>query len=287
MLAYGDMFVTRFAPSPTGLLHLGHAFSALTAFDAARRTKGTFILRIEDTDAGRCRREFETAIYEDLAWLGIEWSDGSDCQTARRQSEHMHEYGAVLDRLVGLGVMYKCFKTRKDLLADIAHAPHVPVEAYRGGPLTTQVEAEKIAAGEPFAWRLSLSEAKGYLGDTWSGLGCVIDGEWTLIDPARLGDAVLARKEFPTSYHLASVWDDAQAGITDVIRGVDLIDAPHLHVLLQALLNLPTPNYHHHRLILNDTGKRLAKRDQSVTLAALRGAGVTPDDIRARLGLSR
>jgi glutamyl-Q tRNA(Asp) synthetase len=276
------MFVTRFAPSPTGLLHLGHAFSALRAFDAAQAARGRLILRIEDTDAGRCRPEFEAAIYEDLAWLGVEWVSG-----VRRQCEHMNEYEAVLGRLIGLGVMYRCFKTRKELLADIAHAPHSQVEAYRGGPLSADQEASKIANGEAFAWRLSLDKSKDYLGEKWSSLGCMIDGEWTLINPARPGDAVLARKEFATSYHLASVWDDAQAGITDVIRGVDLIDAPHLHVLLQALLGLATPQYHHHRLILDDTGKRLAKRDQSVTLRAMRDAGLTPADIRARLGLGQ
>lgn len=276
------MFVTRFAPSPTGLLHLGHAYSALRAFDAARAARGRLVLRIEDTDAGRCRPEFEAAIYEDLAWLGIEWVSG-----IRRQCEHMNEYEAVLDRLIGLGVMYRCFKTRKELLADIAHAPHSQVEAYRGAPLSADQEASKIANGEAFAWRVSLDKSKDYLGDTWSSMGCMIDGEWTLIDPARLGDAVLARKEFPTSYHLASVWDDAQSGITDVIRGVDLVEAPHLHVLLQALLGLATPQYHHHRLILDDKGKRLAKRDQSVTLRAMRDAGLTPADMRARLGLNQ
>jgi glutamyl-Q tRNA(Asp) synthetase len=274
------MFVTRFAPSPTGLLHLGHAFSALEAFDAAREAGGRFILRIEDTDAGRCRLEFETATYEDLTWLGIDWEE-----PVRRQSDHMGTYQATLDRLIGLGVMYRCFKTRKDLLADIAHAPHDRIEAYRGSPLAGDIEAAKLASGQAFAWRLSLDCCRDLLGDRWSKLACEIDGVWTHLDPTRGGDAVIARKEFPASYHLASVHDDALVGITHVIRGIDLIEAPHLHVLLQTLLDLPTPIYRHHRLILDESGKRLAKRDHSVTLRALRDEGVTPADIRARLGL--
>jgi glutamyl-Q tRNA(Asp) synthetase len=274
------MFVTRFAPSPTGFLHLGHAFSALIAFDAARETEGRFLLRIEDTDAGRCRPEFEVAIYEDLAWLGIEWEE-----PVRHQSAHMGDYQAALDRLIGLGVMYRCFKTRKDLLADIAHAPHDRVEAYRGSALAGDIEAAKLALGEAFAWRLSLDRCRDVLGGRWNELVCEIDGVWTHIDSARAGDAVIARKEFPASYHLASVHDDALAGITHIIRGIDLVEAPHLHVLLQALLELPTPIYRHHRLILDEAGKRLAKRDQSVTLRAMRSAGVTPSDIRGQLGL--
>jgi glutamyl-Q tRNA(Asp) synthetase len=276
------MFVTRFAPSPTGLLHLGHAFSALTAFDAARAAGGRFILRIEDTDATRCRPDFENAIYEDLAWLGITWEE-----PVRRQSDHMADYAGALDRLLGLGVLYRCFKTRKDLMADIAYAPHAPVEAYRGAALAAELENEKLANGAAFAWRLSLRLAQAFLGETWSRLGCDVDGIWTLIDPARAGDAVMARKEFATSYHLASVWDDALQGVTHVIRGEDLMEAPHLHVLLQALLGLPTPKYIHHRLIVDDTGKRLAKRDHAVTLKAMRASGMTPSAVSDQLGIRR
>lgn len=274
------MFVTRFAPSPTGLLHLGHAFSALTAFDVAKASGGCFILRIEDTDSGRCRPEFEAAIYEDLAWLGIEWD-----QPVRRQSDHMAEYAHALDRLIDIGVMYRCFKTRKDLLIDIANAPHTAPEAYRGQALPRDIETAKIAAGEAFAWRLSLDKCEALLGNRWRELRAQIDGNTLHIDPTRAGDAVIARKEFLTSYHLSSVLDDAHQGVTHVIRGEDLIEAPHLHVLLQALLDLPTPVYQHHRLILDDDGKRLAKRNQSQTLRALREAGVSPRDIRQTLGL--
>jgi glutamyl-Q tRNA(Asp) synthetase len=276
------MFVTRFAPSPTGYLHLGHAFSALTAFDAAINAGGRFLVRIEDTDAGRCRAEFESAIYEDLAWLGLHWET-----PVRRQSAHMPEYSAALDRLIDMGVMYRCFKTRKDLLADIAHAPHGHIEPYRGDPLPRDLEAAKIASGEAFAWRLSLNACQAVLGLRWTDLGAEIDGTWTRVNPAIIGDAVIARKEFPASYHLASVVDDGLQGVTHIIRGEDLSEAPHLHVLLQVLLDIPTPIYQHHRLILDDDGKRLAKRNQAMTLRAMRDAGVTPSDIRQRLGFCR
>jgi glutamyl-Q tRNA(Asp) synthetase len=281
-LAYRPMFVTRFAPSPTGLLHLGHAFSAMTAFDAAQKAKGRFILRIEDTDFTRCRPEFEAAIYEDLAWLGLHWEE-----PVRRQSEHMDDYASALNRLTELGVMYRCFKTRKALLADIAYAPHQAQVAYHGAPLSRDEESSRIEGGEPYAWRLSMDKCARLLGDNWSKLQCEIDGIMTTLDPGRLGDVVIARKEFPASYHLASVCDDAAQGVSYVIRGEDLIEAPHLHVLLQKLLDLPTPKYIHHRLILDDQGKRLAKRNQSATLRAMREAGDTLQDIRARLGLAQ
>jgi glutamyl-Q tRNA(Asp) synthetase len=275
------MFVTRFAPSPTGLLHLGHAYSALFAYDAAMAAGGRFILRIEDIDVTRCKPEFEAAIYEDLAWLGIAWE-----APVRRQSNHMADYGKVLDHLIGMGVMYRCFKTRKEMLADSDSAPHDVALPYYGAALSAADEATKLAAGEAFAWRLSMQKCQQHLGAAWSQLGCMMDGAWTHLDPLRMGDVILARKEFPTSYHLASVYDDALQGITYVVRGQDLIDAPHLHVLLQKLLGLATPDYHHHRLILGDDGKRLAKRHQSVTLRVLRADGATPQDIRARLGLA-
>lgn len=274
------MFTTRFAPSPTGRLHLGHAFSALTAFDAAQEACGRFLLRIENTDITRCRDDYEAAISEDLAWLGLSWE-----YPVRRQSEHMADYAAALTKLSELGVLYRCFKTRKDLLADIAHAPHGATEAYRGAPLPPDLEDEKLASGAPFAWRLSLGRCEEVLGARWIELACEMDGQWTRLDPTREGDAIIARKEFPASYHLASVLDDAVQGISHVIRGEDLIGAPHLHVLLQALLDLPTPIYRHHRLILDHDGKRLAKRNQSETLAALRAGGATPAEIRRRLGL--
>jgi glutamyl-Q tRNA(Asp) synthetase len=274
------MFVTRFAPSPTGLLHLGHAYSALTAFGAARAAGGKLILRIEDTDDTRCRPHFEAAILEDLAWLGIVWEG-----PVRRQSAHMRDYARALRTLIDRELVYRCFKTRKDLAQASAQAPHTLGEIVRGGPLPTDEEAARLAANQPFAWRLWLDRARAHLGPRWTELSFSADGERHLCDPARLGDAILARKEFPASYHLASVHDDALAGITHVIRGDDLSEAAHLHVLLQALFDYPTPDYRHHRLILGADGKRLAKRDAAQSLQALRGAGATPADIRALLGL--
>jgi glutamyl-Q tRNA(Asp) synthetase len=274
------MFVTRFAPSPTGYLHLGHALSALTAFNAARGARGRFLLRIEDADQGRCRPEFEASILEDLAWLGIEWET-----PVRRQSEHMTDYEGALAGLMAKGVLYKCFKTRKEILADIANAPHGALDVVRGGPLPPADEAERVASGRPFAWRLWLDRCRDLLRRDWDSLGFESDGIWVKADPARLGDAILARKEFPASYHLASVHDDALQGVNHVIRGLDLEDAAHLHVLIQALLGLPTPRYRHHRLILGADGKRLAKRDRAETLRALRAAGRTAADVRAMLAL--
>lgn len=274
-------FVTRFAPSPTGRLHLGHAFSALTAFDAARAAGGRFLLRIEDLDQERARPEFEAAIYEDLAWLGVAWEE-----PVRRQSAHMAEYSAVLERLIAAGLVYRCFRTRKELVAESVAAPHGPTEAARPGPLSGEDEARRLAAGEAFAWRLSLDRCREHFGPAWDDLGFEADGRFVKAEPERLGDVVLARKAFPASYHLASVWDDALQGVTCVIRGEDLAEAAHLHVLLQAILGAPTPVYRHHRLIPGPDGKRLAKRDKAQTLAALRDSGVTPGHIRAQLGLA-
>lgn len=273
------MFVTRFAPSPTGYLHLGHAFSALTAFDAARAAGGHFLLRIEDIDQGRARPEFEAAIYEDLAWIGIAWDT-----PVRRQSEHMGEYERVLDGLIERGLLYRDFRTRREIAEAIASAPHGASEdVFRGEAIASNEEAEKVAAGAPFAWRLSLKKARAALGPSYFAL--VFEDETGVVraDPEKHGDVVLARKDFPTSYHLASVWDDALQGVTHVIRGDDLREAAHLHVPLQKLLGLPQPIYHHHRMILGEDGKRLAKRDQSTTLRALRESGKTPADVRALL----
>jgi glutamyl-Q tRNA(Asp) synthetase len=269
-------FVTRFAPSPTGYLHLGHALSALTAFDAARAAGGRFLLRIENIDQGRARPEFEAAIYEDLAWLGLEWEP-----PVRRQSEHMAEYGAALQSLIDHNLVYRCFRTRKEIAEATASAPHEAPEPFRGEALPPEEEAAKLEAGEPFAWRLSLKKARAALGPAYFAL--VFEDETGLVraEPERHGDVILARKDFPTSYHLASVWDDALQGVTHVIRGEDLRDAAHLHVLLQRLLDLPQPVYRHHRLVLGDDGKRLAKRDAAATLRALREAGKTPADVRA------
>jgi glutamyl-Q tRNA(Asp) synthetase len=270
-------FVTRFAPSPTGHLHLGHAFSALTALDAARASNGRFILRIEDIDQGRARPEFDAAIFEDLAWLGVEWEE-----PVRRQSEHMSEYARVLDDLIDRKLVYRCFRTRKEVAEAIASAPHGESgDVFRGEALDPVEEKEKLDAGESFAWRLSLKKARAALGPAYFTL--VFEDETGLVraEPEKHGDVVLARKDFATSYHLASVWDDAQQGVTHVIRGEDLRDAAHLHVLLQRLLDLPTPRYQHHRLILGEDGKRLAKRDSAATLRALREAGRSAEEVRA------
>ncbi len=276
-------FVTRFAPSPTGYLHLGHALSALTAFEAARAAGGRVLLRIEDIDAGRSRQEFEAAIFEDLAWLGLRWEE-----PVRRQSAHMAEYAAPLQSLIERNLVYRCFRTRKEIAEAIASAPHGAAdERFTGEALPPAEEAERLAAGDSFAWRLSLKKARAALGPAYFTL--VFEDESGLVraEPERHGDVVLARKDFGTSYHLASVWDDALQGVTHVIRGDDLREAAHLHVLLQRLLELPQPIYHHHRLVLGEDGKRLAKRDQSATLRAWREAGKTPADVRAILELEQ
>jgi glutamyl-Q tRNA(Asp) synthetase len=283
-------FVTRFAPSPTGPLHQGHALSALTAFDAARAAGGRFLLRIEDIDVTRARPEFEQAIYRDLAWLGAEWET-----PVRRQCEHLADYAQALDRLRERGLLYRCFRTRREIAEAITTAPHGPAEAqpFRGGPLAPDAEAARLAEGRAFAWRLSLDAARKALGDTWGKLtftedGAGPDGETGLVvaRPELHGDVILARKDVGVAYHLAVVVDDALQGISHVIRGRDLFEAAHIQRLLQALLGLPTPVYRHHRLLLGPDGKRLAKRNGAESLAALRERGVTPADLRAELGLS-
>lgn len=272
-------FVTRFAPSPTGYLHLGHAYSALAAFDAARAADGRFLLRIEDIDQRRARPEFEAAIFEDLAWLGLEWETN-----VRRQSEHMAAYEAVLKGLIERGLVYRCFRTRKEAAEAIASAPHgASDDVFRGEALPPDEEAERLARNEAFAWRLSLKKARAALGPAYFALMFEDETGPVRAEPDKHGDVVLARKDFPTSYHLASVWDDALQGVTHVIRGEDLREAAHLHVLLQKLLHLPTPRYQHHRLILGPDGKRLAKRDHAATLRGLREAGRSPEDVRSLL----
>ena len=282
------MFVTRFAPSPTGYLHRGHAFSALTAFDAARSADGRFLLRIEDIDAERCRPQYEAAIVEDLSWLGVEW-DGP----MRRQSDHLGAYRDALERLRARGLVYRCFRTRKEVAAAIGAAPHDDdPPPFAGGPEPEAAQQRRLDAGEPYAWRLSLAAAKSALGSAWDRLNFVEEGrgpngEHGLIraDPAREGDVILARKDMGVAYHLAVVVDDALQGVTHVIRGEDLHGATHVQRLLQALLGLPAPTYRHHRLILRPDGKRFAKRDTAETLRELRAAGTTPADLRGELGL--
>ena len=278
------MFVTRFAPSPTGGLHKGHAFSAKLAHDAARAADGRFLLRIEDTDFTRCRPEHEAAILEDLAWLGLTW-DGP----VRRQSEHRPDYDAALAQLRDMGVLYRCFRTRKELMALAGVAPQAgdptDARAFAGGPPDPEDEAERLAAGQPFAWRLSLSAAAARLGG-FDHLHWIEEGETPgrhTARPEALGDMVLGRKDIGAGYVIASVIDDAAQGVSHVIRGVDLVETTSVQRVLQALLGLPTPVYRHHRLLLAPDGKRLSKRDRAETLAALRDRGVTPADLRREL----
>jgi len=277
-------FITRFAPSPTGHLHLGHAFSAWTAFTAAREAQGRFLLRLEDIDTVRCKPEFVDAILEDLAWLGLEWGE-----PVRRQSEHFDQYETVLQRLRGLGVVYRCFKTRKEIMDDIARAPHGVGDVYRGPaePMSPDEEAERLHAGDAYAWRLSLDRCRDRLGDRFDAMRFVEEGKGEIrADPDPLGDAILARKDVGTSYHIAVVHDDALQGITHIVRGVDLYELTPLHVLLQTLLDLPTPVYRHHRLLTDERGERFAKRNKAATLRAMRDAGLTPDQVRARFDMT-
>ncbi len=281
------MCVTRFAPSPTGRLHKGHAFSALAAWTAAREAGGRFLLRIEDIDPTRCRPEFEAAILEDLAWLGL------DRETPmRRQSDHLADYAAVVADLDRRGLLYRCFRTRKDILDAIGDAPHGAADAARPGPHAPDEEACLLAGGGPFAWRLSLDRAREALGEArWNALSFVELGEGPggergriVARPQTAGDVVVARKDAGTAYHVAVTHDDALQGVTHVIRGQDLFEATHVQVLIQALMDWPTPVYRHHRLLTDETGRRYAKRDRAVTLAELRAAGLTPQALRAELG---
>lgn len=278
-------FVTRFAPSPTGHLHRGHAFSALTAWHAARDVGGRFLLRIEDIDQTRCRPQFEADMLEDLAWLSLDWE-----LPVRRQSEHMDDYAAALERLRAGGLLYRCFRTRKEIASAIESAPHGAMEAFRGAPLAPDEEARRLAEGAPYAWRLSLDAARDRLGGfqdlSFLEKGHGPNGEHGVIAlrPELGGDVVLARKDVGVAYHLAVTVDDALQGVTHVIRGQDLFEAAHVQRLLQALLDLPAPVYRHHRLLTGPDGKRFAKRDRAETLRELRSRGVTAQALRGELG---
>jgi glutamyl-Q tRNA(Asp) synthetase len=277
------MITTRFAPSPTGRLHLGHGFAALFAARAARAADGRFLLRLEDIDRTRCRPDFADAILDDLSWLGLRW-DGP----VRRQSEQFADYRAALERLAARALLYPCFCTRKDIQDEIAragHAPHGPDGALYPGicrGLAPAEAARRRAAGEPYALRLDMARAL----ETVNRPLDFTDREAGRIvaDPAQFGDVVLARKDVPTSYHLAVAVDDALQGVTLVTRGRDLLAATHVHRLLQALLALPVPDYHHHRLLTDASGQRLAKRADAASLASLRAAGADPAALRAQLG---
>ncbi len=275
---------TRFAPSPTGYLHIGHAYAALFAYEAARASGGAFHLRIEDIDAQRCRPEFEHAILEDLRWLGLGWAG-----TAMRQSDRMPVYAAALGRLFELGLVYPCFCSRKQIRAEVeeaGRAPHGPAgELVYPGICRRLDQAERDyrrAHGEPFAWRLDVGRALGLTGPLW---WYDIRGGWVAADPASHGDVVIARKDTPTSYHLAVTVDDAAQGVTLVTRGEDLFQATHVHRLLQALLELPTPSYYHHNLVADSGGARLSKRNRAVTVRHLRDSRRTPDDVWRMIGL--
>lgn len=277
------MIVTRFAPSPTGYLHLGHAFSALLAWRRAREVGGRFLLRLEDIDPTRCRPEYAAAILEDLAWLGLDW-DGE----VRVQSQHLADYCAALDRLAARDLLFPCFCTRADIQQSAA-APHTPdgTPLYPGTcrKLSAAERAARIAAGIPHAQRLDMQRA---LACVSTALTFQEDGEGSLpCHPERFGDVVLARKDAPASYHLCVTHDDALQGVTLVTRGADLKPATDLHRLLQSLMHWPTPRYAHHGLLTDDTGRRLAKRDRAATLRDLREAGQTPEQVRALIAAVR
>ncbi len=273
---------TRFAPSPTGYLHLGHAYAALFAEAAARAEGGRFIVRMEDIDVGRCRPSFDAAILDDLGWLGLSWDE-----PIRRQSEHLDDYATALDEMRHLGLLYPCFCTRKDIQAEIAaagQAPHGPDGPLYPGTCRTLSPGERerrTNEESPFALRLDMEKATALTGAlTWHLPG----GDPIKARPQVFGDVVLARKDVPTSYHLAVTVDDHLQGITVVTRGEDLYQATHVHRLLQALLGLKTPLYEHHRLLVGETGRRLAKRDQGLTLRALRQSGKSPAEVRRMVG---
>jgi glutamyl-Q tRNA(Asp) synthetase len=285
--------VFRFAPSPNGYLHLGHALSALTDFEMACAMAGRFLLRIEDIDAARCRQEFEHAILEDLAWLGIAWE-----QPVRRQSEHLAAYGAALAQLEAQGLIYPSFESRAEIARLVAerdaraHWPRDPdgVPLYPGNAkhLTADERASRIAAGEPYALRLDMNAAVARAGPlTWVEIGTdpKEEHETLMAQPEAWGDVVLARKDTPTSYHLSVVVDDALQGVTHVVRGQDLFQATSVHRLLQELLALPAPMYHHHRLILDGEGRKLSKSDDATALRELRAQGATPAAVRRTIGL--
>jgi glutamyl-Q tRNA(Asp) synthetase len=272
--------VFRFAPSPNGELHLGHAYSALFAERAAKESGGVFLLRIEDIDFTRCRPEFTAGIFTDLAWLGLSWPE-----PVRFQSSYLDDYAAAQDRLRDMGLLYPCFCTRKDVVAS-AHAFDPEGNVLYAGTcrkLSSSALEDLIAEGAPFSLRLDMEGAcrmspRLYFADQEQGE--------VAADPRRWGDVILARKDIPTSYHLSVVVDDAIQGVTHVTRGKDLYEATHIHRLLQALLGLPTPHYHHHKLITTSAGRKLAKSLHDPSLRMLRNSGVTPAELRECLGFA-
>ncbi len=267
------MIVTRFAPSPTGYLHLGHAFAAKFAYDKAKESGGRFLLRIEDIDPVRCKPEFTDVLMEDLDWLGLHW-DGEPLI----QSEHMDYYDSLLTRLKAEGLLYPCVCTRKDIEAEnarIGHAPHAGETAVYPG--TCRGKRLDLSRYDRYSWRLDVGKAMERI-DSPLTFCDETQGE-TLANPAIFGDIVLARKDTPASYHLCSVADDARQGVTLVTRGIDLFDSTHIHRLLQELLGFNTPKYVHHGLVCNENGQRLEKRNKAVTIRSLRENGLNPDEI--------
>jgi glutamyl-Q tRNA(Asp) synthetase len=285
--------VFRFAPSPNGYLHLGHAYSALLNFDLARRSGGRFLLRIEDIDVTRCKPEFETAIYQDLAWLGIAWQ-----QPVRRQSEHLAAYRDAVEKLSAQGLVYPGFESRAEIAKMVAQReaggswPRDPDGAplYPGAAklLSPDQRARKRESGAAYALRLDIAAACARAGDSsWVEHGEGPDGETGVVAtrPQAWGDVILARKETPTSYHLSVVIDDALQGVTEVVRGQDLFRSTSVHRLLQRLLDLPQPAYRHHRIVLDASGQKLSKSTEATGLRELRAGGATPADIRRAVGL--
>jgi glutamyl-Q tRNA(Asp) synthetase len=279
--------VFRFAPSPNGYLHLGHAFSALTNQARAQESGGRLLLRIEDIDEARCKPQYESAIYEDLSWLGVAWD-----QPVRRQSAHLADYRAAIEKLSAIGLVYPAFESRSEIARVVAEReaasqtpwPRDPDGGLRyPGTSRSLPESERrrlIEAGAPYALRLDMDAALARCGSLdWDETG-----ERVAADPLAWGDVILARKETPNSYHLSVVVDDALQGVTDVVRGYDLFPSTSVHRLLQVLLGLPAPRYFHHRLIVDDEGKKLSKSSQSTGLRELRAAGVTAAQIRVQLG---
>jgi glutamyl-Q tRNA(Asp) synthetase len=276
--------ITRFAPSPTGWLHLGHAYAAVFAREEARQAGGRFLVRLDDLDLTRVRPVYEEAIFEDLTWLGLTWES-----PIRKQSDHFEDYRDALRRLEALGLLYPCFCTRREIQEEIARAGLAPQgpdgPSYPGTcrRLAAYKVAEQMASGRDYAMRLDLGKALDLAGRDLDWLD--LNHGRMIADPTPLGDVVLSRKETPTSYHLAVVVDDFAQDITLVTRGEDLLPSTHLHRVLQALLDLPVPTWKHHRLITDESGKRLAKRDDARSLRSLREAGWTPDQVRAAIGV--
>lgn len=284
--------VFRFAPSPNGYLHLGHALSALFNADMAKRIGGRLLLRIEDIDTTRCRPEYEQAMYEDLSWLGIEWE-----RPVRRQSEHFDEYRVALDRLERDGLVYPAFESRGEIARLVSRQEAASGKPWPADPDGTPIypgdarslsaeERMRRRATEPFALRLDMARAVARVGRPLTWTETSEDGTREIeARPDRWGDVVLGRKEAPASYHLAVVLDDALQGVTHVVRGLDLYESTAVHRLLQELLGLPAPVYYHHRLVLDAEGNKLAKRNPSTTLRDLRAAGWAPTDVRRAVGL--